>query len=158
MPDGDYAAFIQETENKSFIKGDYIDINGNRLGEHLGHQCYTIGQRKGLGIALGKPQFVISKNPNTNQVVLGDEEHIFKTRIYIKDVNMIATDFPSGDMECTAKLRYSAKDEECIFHPVSENEGILEFKKPQRAATPGQSAAFYLGNILLGGGKITEGK
>ncbi len=158
VPDGDYAAFIQETENKSFIRGNYIDINGNRLGEHLGHQCYTIGQRKGLGIALGKPQFVISKNPATNEVVLGDEEHIFKTHIYIKDINMIATEFPSGDISCTAKLRYSARDEECIFHPVGENEAVLEFKKPQRAATSGQSAVMYVGDILLGGGKIVEGK
>lgn len=158
VPDGDYAAFIQKTENKIFEKGSYIDINGNYLGQHLGHQCYTIGQRKGLGIALGKPQFVISKNPVTNQVVLGDEEHIFKTHIYIKDVNMIATAFPSGNINCTAKLRYSAKDEECIFHPIAENEAVLEFKKPQRAATPGQSAALYFGDVLLGGGKIVEGK
>ena len=124
----------------------------------MGHQCYTIGQRKGLGIALGKPQFVISKNPFTNEVVLGDEEHIFKTHIYIKDVNMIATDSLDGDISCTAKLRYSARAEECVFHPVGENEAILEFKKPQRAATPGQSAVFYDGDILLGGGKIVEGK
>lgn len=158
VPDGDYAAFIQQTQNKSFARGSYTDINGNIIGEHQGHQCYTIGQRKGLGIALGKPQFVISKNPATNQVVLGDEEHIFKTHIYIKYVNMIATDFPSGDISCTAKLRYSAKDEECIFHPVAENEAVLEFKKPQRAATPGQSAALYIGDVLLGGGKIVEGK
>lgn len=158
VPDGDYAAFIQNTENRAFSKGSYIDISGNYLGEHQGHQCYTIGQRKGLGIALGKPQFVISKNPDTNEVVLGDEEHIFKTQIYIKDVNMIATEFPSADISCTAKLRYSARDEECVFHPIGESEAVLEFKKPQRAATPGQSAALYCGDVLLGGGKIVKGE
>ena len=158
VPDGDYAAFLQGYNGKSFVKGDYVDITGKRLGEHQGHQCYTIGQRKGLGIALGKPQFVISKDPLSNKVVLGDEEHIFKSRIYIKDVNMIATDFPSGSISCTAKLRYSARDDECILHPVGENEVMLEFSKPQRAPSPGQSAVFYNNDILLGGGKIVEGK
>ena len=158
VPDGDYAAFLQKHNGKSFVKGSYVDITGRLLGEHLGHQCYTIGQRKGLGIALGKPQFVISKDPSTNKVVLGDEEHIFKTRVYIKDVNMIATDFPDKALSCTAKLRYSARDEECVLHPVGENEAVLEFSKPQRAPSPGQSAVFYSGEILLGGGKIVEAK
>ncbi len=156
VPNGNYAEFIQAQQCRSFTKGKYVDINGKILGEHLGHQCYTIGQRKGLGIALGKPQFVISKNPYTNEVVLGDEEHIFKTRIYIKDINMIAAAPLGCSINCTAKLRYSARDEECTLHPISENEAMLEFKKPQRAATPGQSAVLYSGEILLGGGKIVK--
>ena len=158
VPDGDYAAFIQSFENRSFKQGNYVDINGKILGPHLGHQCYTIGQRKGLGIALGKPQFVISKNPLTNEVVLGDEEHIFKKRIYIKDVNMIAADMPASPTSCTAKLRYSARDEECIFHPLGEKEAMLEFSAPQRAPSPGQSAVFYSGQAVLGGGKIIRGE
>ena len=158
VPDGDYAAFLEGYNGRPFIKGNYVDINGKLLGEHLGHQCYTIGQRKGLGIALGKPQFVISKDPHSNRVVLGDEEHIFKSRIYINDVNMIACDFPKESMICTAKLRYSAKDEECILHPIGEDEVLLEFIKPQRAPSPGQSAVFYCGEVLLGGGKIVEGR
>lgn len=158
VPDGNYAEFIQNHTGQSFKKGKYVDMYGTTLGEHLGHQCYTIGQRKGLGIALGKPQFVISKNPNTNEVVLGDEEHIFKNRIYIKDINMIATDLPVSSIKCTAKLRYSSRDEECVFHPISEIEAMLEFARPQRAATPGQSAVLYSGEILLGGGKIVKGE
>ncbi len=158
VPDGNYAAFLQSFQNTVFKKGKYTDINGKILGEHMGHQCYTIGQRKGLGIALGKPQFVICKNSVTNEVVLGDEEHIFKTHIYIKDVNMIAADFPAAPMRCTAKLRYSARDEECILHPLGENEAMLEFTKPQRAPSPGQSAVFYLDDAVLGGGKIIRGE
>jgi tRNA-specific 2-thiouridylase len=158
VPHGDYAAFLQQYENKVFEKGDYTDVCGNVLGTHLGHQHYTIGQRKGLGIALGKPQFVVSKDPCTNRVVLGDEEHIFKTHIYIKDVNMIAADFPKGDISCTAKLRYSAPDDKCIFHPTGENEAVLEFEKPQRAPAPGQSAVFYSADAVLGGGKIVKGE
>ena len=158
VPDGNYAAFLEGFIGKPFEKGNYTDISGSVLGKHSGHQCYTIGQRKGLGIALGKPQFVISKNPLTNEVVLGDEEHIFKKRIYIKDVNMIATEMPSSAVACTAKLRYSAKDEKCLFHPLSENEALLEFEKPQRAASPGQSAVFYDVDAVLGGGKIVRGE
>ena len=158
VPDGDYAAFLQKYSGKTFKKGNYTDICGKVLGQHMGHQCYTIGQRKGLGIALGKPQFVISKNPNTNDVVLGDEEHIFKKRIFIKDVNMIALDMPSLPISCTAKLRYSAKDEACILHPMGETEAVLEFEKPQRAPSPGQSAVFYSGDMVLGGGKIVKGE
>ena len=158
VPDGDYAAFLEDFNGGAFEKGKYIDLYGRLLGEHLGHQRYTIGQRKGLGIALGKPQFVISKNAETNEVVLGDEEHLFKTRIYVKDINMIATDFIKTSLACTAKLRYSARDEECIIHPIGENEAVIEFKTPQRAATPGQSAVFYSGDVVLGGGKIVRGE
>ncbi len=158
VPDGDYAAFLQKYSGTPFKKGNYTDICGKVLGNHLGHQCYTIGQRKGLGIALGKPRFVISKDPNTNVVVLGDEEHIFKKRIHIKDVNMIALDMPSAPISCTAKLRYSAKDAPCIFHPIGENEAVLEFEKPERAPSPGQSAVFYSGDMVLGGGKIVKGE
>lgn len=158
VPDGDYAAFLQRYEDTTFEGGDYVDICGKVLGRHLGHQHYTIGQRKGLGIALGKPQFVISKDPVTNRVVLGDEEHIFKKRIYIKDINMIAADYPSGSISCTAKLRYSARDDKCVFYPLSENEGLLEFETPQRAPSPGQSAVMYSGEAVLGGGKIVRGE
>lgn len=154
VPDGDYAKFLTEFCGKPFSKGNYINIEGEKIGEHLGHECYTIGQRKGLGIALGKPQFVIAKNPSTNEVMLGDEEHLFKTRVRIKDVNMIATDLPTDKIKCTAKLRYAARDEECFFHPISETEGLLEFTNSQRAPAPGQSAVMYLGDAVLGGGII----
>jgi len=154
VPDGDYSRFLEEFNGKPFKKGDYIDILGKKIGEHKGQECYTIGQRKGLGIALGKPQFVISKNPKTNEVVLGDEEHLFKNRVHIKEINMISALLPKSKLSCTAKLRYSAKDDECNFHPMSETEGVLEFKKPQRAPTPGQSAVLYIGDAVLGGGII----
>ena len=158
VPDGDYAAFLEGRAGQTFKKGEYTDICGNVLGPHLGHQRYTIGQRKGLGIALGRPQFVISKDPFTNRVVLGDEEGLFKTRIYIRQVNMQAMEFPTESFSCTAKLRYSAKDTPCRFHPLGEKEAMLEFDAPQRAPSPGQSAVFYDGDVLLGGGKIVRGE
>lgn len=158
VPDGDYSAFLTEFNGAPFKKGNYINIENQILGEHLGHECYTIGQRKGLGIALGKPQFVLSKNPITNEVTLGDEEHLFKKRVYIKDINMIATKLPQDKIKCTAKLRYAAKDEECVFHPLGENEGLLEFTAAQRAPAPGQSAVLYIGDALIGGGIIERGE
>ncbi len=157
VPDGDYAAFLEELSGEPFKKGKYVDTTGNVLGPHMGHQCYTIGQRKGLGIALGRPQFVISKDPVTNRVVLGDEELLFKKRVYINNVNMQAFDFKS-DFSCTAKLRYSARDTECRVFKTGENEAVIEFKEPQRAPSAGQSAVLYDGEYLLGGGKIVKGE
>ncbi len=157
VPDGNYAAFLQRFSGQPFERGEYVDINGNILGEHMGHQCYTIGQRKGLGIALGRPQFVISKDHITNRVVLSDEEHLFKKRVYINNVNIQAFDKKS-DFACTAKLRYSAKDSACKVFKTGEKEAVLEFDTPQRAASPGQSAVLYDGEYLLGGGKIVKGE
>lgn len=157
VPNGDYAAFLEKFSGQPFEKGQYIDLDGKYLGDNMGHQCYTVGQRKGLGIALGKPQFVITKDPITNKVVLGDEEHLFKKRIYIDNVNMQAFDFKE-DFLCTAKLRYSAKDSVCKVFKIGENEAVIEFTEPQRAPSPGQSAVFYDGEYLLGGGYIVKGE
>ncbi len=156
VPDGDYAAFLQRYSGKPFGKGQYIDLEGKYLGDNMGHQCYTVGQRKGLGIALGRPQFVLSKDPVTNKVVLGDEEHLFKTRVYINNVNLQA-EVPGEEFTCTAKLRYSARDSECRVIITGEKEAVLEFSEPQRAPSPGQSAVLYDGEYLLGGGKIIYG-
>ena len=157
VPDGDYAKFLQELSGSPFEKGEYVDIDGNFLGGNMGHQCYTVGQRKGLGIALGRPQFVLSKDPACNRVVLGDEEHLFKKRIYINNVNLQAFDF-KNDFICTAKLRYSAKDSACKVFKTGESEAVIEFSEPQRAPSPGQSAVFYDGEYLLGGGYILKGE
>ncbi len=157
VPGGDYAAFLEKLSGKPFEKGQYINLEGKHLGDNMGHQRYTVGQRKGLGIALGKPQFVISKDPVTNRVVLGDEEHLFKKRVYINNVNMQAFDF-TGDFTCTAKLRYNAKDTACKVFVTGESEAVIEFEIPQRAPSPGQSAVFYDGEYLLGGGFIVKGE
>ena len=154
VPDKDYGAFLAEYNQKPFEKGRYLDTNGKFLGENQGHQHYTIGQRKGLGIALGKPQFVISKDPQTNSVVLGDEELLFKTKVVIKDVNIMWGKNKDEEFSCTAKLRYSAKDAPCRYYPLGENKALLEFLEPQRAPSPGQSAVLYDGAKVIGGGKI----
>lgn len=154
VPDGDYAAVIEGILGKKYPAGNYLSLDGKVLGTHEGVIRYTIGQRKGLKIAFGKPQFVISKNAADNTVVLGDEEHLFKTRIEIKDLNYIPFDKLNGDMAVKAKLRYRHTAETARLIPTGENTAVLEFEKPQRAATPGQAAVFYDGDVCLGGGII----
>ena len=153
VPDGDYAEFIKRNSNYVFKSGEYTDINGKVLGENKGIIHYTVGQRKGLGIALGKPQFVISKNADTNQVVLGDEEHLFKSRVEVKNVNLIAADNLDGVRAC-GKLRYRHREQPCTVHQIERDCLILEFDTPQRAPSAGQSAVLYDGDIVLGGGII----
>ena len=153
VPDGDYAAFIEKTDGFTSEKGDYVDINGNVLGQHEGVIHYTIGQRKGLGIALGKPQFVIDKNPETDRVVLGDEEHLFKRQVYVEDANFLVFDSLNTAMPVTAKLRYRHKEQPAVIYP--HKDGIMiEFATPQRAPSPGQAAVFYYSDVVIGGGII----
>lgn len=158
VPDNDYVSFLEKYNGSAFKKGEYTDIDGRVLGKHNGHQCYTIGQRKGLGIALGKPQFVISKDVATNRVVLSDEEHLFKTKVYVKNINLMAAETLDHPIVCTAKLRYSAKDDACVVYKLNDDEALIEFKNPQRAPSPGQSAVFYDGKTVLGGAIIIRGE
>ena len=157
VPDGDYAGFIENYPGAISAPGDYIGTDGKPLGKHKGQIHYTIGQRKGLGVAFGKPQFVISKDIGTNTVVLGDEENLFYKNVLVKDLNFIPFDDLSGDIRISAKIRYRHGEQPAILHPVSENRAIIEFKTPQRAPAPGQSAVFYDGDTVVGGGIIEKG-
>ena len=156
VPDGDYAGFITSHTGKTYPEGDYVDICGNVLGRHKGIINYTIGQRKGLGIALGKPQFVISKDAESGRVILGDEEHLFYNRVEVENVNFIPFDNLTSPLKVTAKLRYGTREDEAIIHPT-EKGVLIEFEKPQRAPSSGQSAVFYDGSTVIGGGKIVGG-
>lgn len=155
VPDNDYVSFLENLRGENFKRGRFVDIGGKVLGENAGHQCYTVGQRKGLGIALGCPQFVISKNAEQNTVVLSpDEKMLFKTKVSIRDVSYAAGEIPTEPIKCTAKLRYSAPDTECIVYPGDNKTAVIDFISPVRAPSPGQSAVFYDGNAVLGGGII----
>ncbi len=154
VPDGDYASFIEEKEGAKYPEGDYVDINGNILGKHKGVIRYTLGQRKGLGIALGKPQFVIDKSAETNRVVLGDEEHLFKSIVKVKDVNFIPFDDLEGEMRVTAKLRYRHIPAPAVIYKSGEGEVTIKFDEPQRAPSSGQAAVFYAEDTVVGGGTI----
>ncbi len=156
VPDGDYAAFIENAIGATFAAGDYLDLDGKVLGRHKGVIHYTIGQRKGLGIALGRHAFVLNKNADTNEVVLGDEEHLFYKRVELCDTNLIASQKLDG-IRAKAKLRYRHNEQPCTIHQTEKNKTILEFDTPQRAPSPGQAAVFYDGDIVLGGGTIVKG-
>ena len=157
VPDGDYASFIENVCGYIAKKGNYVDICGKILGEHKGIIHYTTGQRKGLGIALGKPQFVIDKNVSDNTVVLGDEEHLFKKTVWVNAVNLIAFDELSEPVKAEVKLRYRHNPADAVLYPEGDKIRI-EFSEPQRAPTLGQAAVFYDGDIVIGGGIITRGE
>lgn len=157
VPDGDYAAFIEKNTGRKSPEGDFTDIHGKALGKHSGIINYTIGQRKGLGIALGKPQFVISKNTEDNTVVLGDEELLFYKKVWVRDVNFISVKDINEPMYAEVKLRYSMQPQTAAITKI-DGGVIVEFEKPQRAPSAGQAAVFYQGDVILGGGTIVKGE
>jgi len=148
-----YTDYISRNSNLVSKKGNFVDINGNVLGTHEGIVNYTIGQRKGLGIALGKPAFVIDIDYKNNTVVLGDNNDLFKDELKLYDCNFINEEYNKDNIRLTAKIRYAAKEEDVII--VRENDYILvKFDNAVRAITKGQSVVFYDKDILVCGGLI----
>ena len=156
IPDNDHGAFIKKQLPHKIKEGNFVDRKGNVLGKHKGIVYYTIGQRKGLGIALGRPMFVTDINPITNEVVLGSEEDIFKTELIAGDMNFIPFDKLQQPMEVEAKIRYSAKPSSAVIYPIENGKVKVVFRQKQRAITKGQSVVFYDGDLLIGGGVINE--
>jgi len=153
VPDGDYVGFLTRFTGIPPVPGEYTDVNGTVLGMHKGHQCYTIGQRKGLGISMGKHIFVLSKNADTNRVTLGDETELMQTRVVCTSLNLQAMDTVPDGYRCAVKLRYAHR--EAPARIWQEDAGIVvEFDVPQRAPSPGQFAVFYEDDIVLGGAVI----
>ncbi|MBR5445350.1 MAG: tRNA 2-thiouridine(34) synthase MnmA [Clostridia bacterium] len=153
VPDGDYVEFLTAFTGEAPVPGEYVDPAGKVLGAHRGQQCYTIGQRKGLGIALGRHMFVLEKDAKTNRVVLGDEPALFKSRVSCTPFHhQTASPLPDG-FRCTAKLRYAHKEAPArLWH--TEDGCVLEFDSPQRAPSPGQFAVCYDGDLVLGSAVI----
>lgn len=154
IPDGDYVSFIERNSNATFPCGDFVDANGVFLGRHQGLIRYTIGQRKGLGIAFGKPTYVCKKDPKTNTVVLGDNEQLFSRELTATGINLIATDRLDAPIRVQAKVRYSARPAWATAEQIDEDTLHLLFDEPQRAISPGQSVVLYDGDIVVGGGII----
>lgn len=155
VPDGDYAKFISENTDKKIKKGNFVDLEGNILGHHEGISAYTIGQRKGLGLALGRPIYVCEIRKDRNEVVIGENKDLFKHNVLIKDFNYMAFDDIPQDKKIFGKLRYSQKRAACT---LIKNGDMIEavFEDAQRAVTPGQAAVFYVDEYCLGGGVIVE--
>lgn len=155
IPDNDYAGFIErECGEQVPPQGNFVSANGEILGRHLGITHYTVGQRKGLGIALGHPVFVTEIRPETNEVVLGENEDVFTSELYAEHLNFMAVpDFTDG-MLLKAKIRYSHAGSMCRIQRIGEDEIRCEFLEPVRAVTPGQAVVFYDGDYVAGGGTI----
>ncbi len=154
VPDGDYAAFIERHTGDTFPEGHFIDRDGRILGKHRGIIRYTVGQRKGLGIALGKPAFVCAKDVISNTVTLGDNEDLFSSTLTAHDVNLIACDSLTVPTRVTAKVRYGQKEQPATAVQIGEGRLRVDFDTPQRAIAAGQSVVLYDGDIVVGGGII----
>ena len=154
VPDGDYAAFIEEYSGKQYKNGNFVDKNGVVLGEHKGIIRYTIGQRKGLGLALPAPMYVLEKNVEKNEVVLCSNEELFSRSLDAENVNWIAFDNPPESFSAKARIRYNQKEENAQVIVTGEDTVHVEFEKPQRAIAKGQAVVFYDGETVLGGGTI----
>ncbi len=155
IPDHDYAKFIEENTDCRLPEGNFVDKDGNILGRHQGITHYTVGQRKGLNLAMGRPVFVTAIRPETNEVVIGDNEDVFSRRLTCSKLNWMAVDgIPGEGMRVTAKIRYSHKGAPCMIRIIGEDLLECVFDDPQRAATPGQAVVFYDGEYVVGGGTI----
>lgn len=154
IPDDDYGKFIEKYSRKKITAGNFVDMEGNILGKHKGIVYYTVGQRKGLGIAFGKPMFVYEIRPKTNEVVLCENSALFKTTVYAKRVNFMAYEKIDGEMRFEAKIRYSHKKAPCTVKMIDSDTIQCIFDEPQRAITPGQALVVYDGDYVVCGGTI----
>ena len=141
-------------QSSVFKSGNFVSVTGEVLGKHKGITHYTIGQRKGLGIALGAPAFVVAIRPETDEVVLGTNEDVFTTKLYANQLNAMAIPEFTDGMELKAKIRYSHAGSMCKITRTGEDEICCEFAEPVRAVTPGQAVVFYDGEYVAGGGRI----
>lgn len=154
IPDHDYAAFIKENTDTKILPGNFVSTDGTILGRHKGIIYYTIGQRKGLNLSLGKPVFVTEIRPQTNEVVIGTGEEVFGDTLYADQLNFMSVPDLEEEVEVVAKIRYSHKGALCRIKKVGKDQIVCKFYEPQRAITPGQAVVFYQGDYVMGGGTI----
>lgn len=156
IPDGNYKRFL---ENNSDLKpkiGNIVLQDGTVLGKHSGLYNYTIGQRKGLGISYKEPLFVIGFNIRNNEVIVGTKEEAYKDCAIIDNVNILIKDIDIENLHVKVKTRYSTRESEAILQELDNKMIKINFLKPEKALTPGQSAVFYIDDIVIGGGIIKE--
>lgn len=156
VPDGDYAAAIERLTGKTSAPGNFIDTDGNVLGTHRGITHYTIGQHRGLGLALPERRYVCKIDAGSGTVTLGSGTELYSREVLVRDFNWISGEAPSGPIRCSAKIRYRQPEQAANVEPLSENEALIRFDTPQRAVTPGQSAVLYDDGTVLGGGIIVR--
>ena len=158
VPNGDYVAFMERYTGKIYTGGNYLDLQGNVVGKHKGAVAYTIGQRKGLGLAMGAPVYVCGKDMVANTVTVGPNEALFHTTLLANDWNWISIPALTAPMRVMAKARSRMAEQPATIYPEENGFARVVFDDPQRAITPGQAVVLYNGDTVIGGGTITEAK
>jgi tRNA-specific 2-thiouridylase len=166
VPSGDYVRFIEayRAESGDAVNGpghiptgeagEMVSTSGEVLGRHNGVQNFTVGQRRGLGVAAGRPLYVLEIDPASRRVTVGEEDELRRDRCDVRDVNWIAWERPAGPVEASVRIRYRHEPADAVIEPQSDGSAKIRFREPQRAITPGQAAVFYSGEEVLGGGWI----
>lgn len=154
VPDNDYASFVAHRNPAVALPGDIVDSSGRVLGRHEGIIRYTVGQRRGLGIAAEHPLYVTAIEPEANRVVVGPEEELFRRRLLVTDLNWVALPRLERGRQARVAIRYRMQAAPARLEPDEQGRVMVTFAQPQRAVTPGQSAVFYSGDTVLGGGLI----
>ncbi len=154
VPDKDYVSVIESYSQKKYPEGDFVDLAGKVLGRHRGVIRYTIGQRKGLGLALPAPMYVVEKRISDNKVVLGFDEDLRQSTLVADDLNWIMFDTPPQSFRAKVKVRYSQSEHDGTVTPIEGGRVKVEFDTPVRAITKGQAVVFYDGDYVIGGGTI----
>ena len=155
VPDQDYAGLLERRRGSAFEPGEVVDTSGTVVGEHRGFQRYTIGQRRGLRLALGRPVYVVDTQPDSNRVVIGDKADLLSTGLVADQINLLtpAAEIAKG-LRCEAKIRYNAEPVPATLTRASDDEIHVVFDDPQAAVAPGQAVVCYDGDLVLGGGWI----
>ncbi|MFA7636976.1 MAG: tRNA 2-thiouridine(34) synthase MnmA [Monoglobales bacterium] len=158
VPNGKYADIVELHSGKKSEPGEFKNINGEVLGQHRGIIHYTIGQRKGLGLALPSPHYVCGINSDTNTVILGSEKDLYSDTFTVENFNWISGETPSEPIYCKVKIRYRQKEQPAKVFPLQGGRVEVVFDQPQRAITPGQAAVLYDGDVVLGGGTVAKNR
>lgn len=156
VPNQDYAGLVKRRSPETFRNGDVVDAAGKVVGTHAGHQHFTIGQRKGVGVAFGYPIYVVDIDPSSNRVTVGDKEQLLRSGLRASQINAMSPRLSSlgAELPCQAKIRYNHSPQPAIARRSGEDEITLHFEQPQPAITPGQAVVLYDGEVVLGGGWI----
>ncbi|RCW43801.1 MULTISPECIES: tRNA 2-thiouridine(34) synthase MnmA [unclassified Halanaerobium] len=156
VPDDDYIRFLDTNYPEISKTGPILDTDGNKVGVHSGLAHYTIGQRRGLGVALGYPVYVVELDHQNNSVIVGKDNEVFNNGLIADDINMISIEKLNGKMDVRAKIRYNSDEVKAYIEPDKGNKIRVTFEEKQRAITPGQSVVFYDDDLIIGGGIIEE--
>jgi tRNA-specific 2-thiouridylase len=156
VPDNDYVRFLREKIPEAFRSGPIVDLENRVLGRHKGIVHFTIGQRKGMGIAASRALYVLSIQSDKNTIVIGPSDQLYEKTLLASNVNLISKAKITKPLKVKAKIRYKHKEAKAFLSPQDAGQVLVEFEKPQRAITPGQSVVFYDGDSVVGGGIIDK--